>query len=142
MRGVTYIEILIVVAIIVLLAGTTLPAYRVFVTSNVLSSVRYETTQNMHLAQTKAINQENNSSFGLYFESNQYTFFQGNSYAARNSTYDRIMTIATNIVLSGMSEIVFNQKTGFPDSTGTLTITNISSGESETISINSAGLIY
>lgn len=142
MKGFTLMELLIVVAIMVILAAVTLPIYNSFFTLAVLDSVKVEIIQNIRLAQTKALAQENDSSFGLYFEATQYTLFQGSSYSARVLSLDRIFAMPANINLSNLLEITFAKKTGLPSVSGSLILTNTANNSTETIVINAAGAIY
>lgn len=140
--GFTLMEIMIVLAIMLILAAASAPFYSFFQSFGALNSSKQEVLENIRLTRSKALAGENNSSFGVYFSSNKYTIYQGDSYVARDQSQDFINELPAGISFSGLSEIRFTLKTGLPSIAGTLTMTNASDNSTSSISVNSAGLIY
>ncbi len=141
-QGFTLIELIVVISIITILSAVTVPLYSYFQTFTVLGSAKHEVLQNIRLTQVKAQSGENNSAFGVYFDTNQYTLYQGDTYLTRNQSQDIIYGLSDNIGFSGFTEVNFSIKTGLPSATGTLTLTNTINNATETIIFNSMGLVY
>ncbi|MFH0779399.1 MAG: type II secretion system protein [Parcubacteria group bacterium] len=140
--GFTLMEVMVVLTITIILVAASVPFYSFFQSFGVLNSSKQEVLENVRLTQSKARAGENNSSFGVYFLNNQYTIYQGDSYAGRNQSFDSLNELPTNFRFSGLSEVKFNLKTGLPSTTGDIAIINNSNNATEKISVNSVGLIY
>ena len=140
--GFTFIEALMVIAIILVVFAVTVPLYSQWQIMNVNESHKYEMVQDLRLIQGKAISGLNDSNHGIYFLSTEYTLYQGDSYAARDQSQDVVRYAPTYITLSGISEINFEQKTGTPSVTGTITLTNIADNSTEVIDVKPSGTIY
>jgi len=95
--------------------------------------------QALRRAQLKAMSVEADSSFGIYIVPNQYVLFKGNSYTARDPTYDEVFNLPQNLSITGISEIVFGKLRGVPSDTGNIIL--IINNESEIININEVGRI-
>jgi prepilin-type N-terminal cleavage/methylation domain-containing protein len=141
-KGFTLIELIVVVGIVVILIGASLFSYNSFFTIDVLRSVKLEVMDNLRLAESEAVGGKNDSAFGVYFETNRYTLYQGNFYSERVASQDVVFDLSSGVHLSNLSEINFAQKTGLPSAAGSLILTDASGDRTETIFINQAGLIY
>lgn len=135
--GFTLIEILMVAAIIVFLAGLGLFFGIDFYKNYAFYSERNILVGILEKARNQALNNIGQSNHGVYFQTSNYVIFQGNSYASRNSAYDQIIPASSLINRSGLQEIVFNQLNGESSATGDV----ILSGGNHTsiISINNEG---
>lgn len=142
MRGFTFIEILITVSIFVVIFVAALPFYNYFSSFAALDSVKREVAQNVRLAQHKAQSGENNSDFGVKFEADQYTLYQGPNYVGRQPSQDAVFALPVDVQIVNPPEINFLAKTGLPKAIVTVTILNTSNNKSEIIAVNSVGLIY
>lgn len=132
-------EFLIVGATIILLSGLFLPmGFGFFRTQNV-DEAREDVITILRRAQSQALFQKNDSSFGAKFLADSYILFQGNSYAARQQSEDEVFIIPPGITISGLGEVVFRKFTGIPDVTG---VVNIASGSyTKNIDINNQGKV-
>lgn len=139
MKGFTLFEILIVIGIMAILAGLTLPLGLNFYKSQQLEVQSQLILQSLRLGQSKSIFQENDSSFGIYFANNSYTLFQGSSWISRDSLYDQSFSLPSIISLSGLQEVVFSKMEGLPNITGNIVLNN--GLDSRIININSLGRI-
>lgn len=139
MRGFTLFEILIVFGIIAILASLTLPLGLDFYKNQQLETQSQLVLQALRLAQSKAMFQERDSEFGVYFSGREYALFKGNSYASRDSQYDESFNLPAVITLSGLSEAVFSKMEGSPNVTGDIVLSN--GFNIRTININEAGRI-
>lgn len=138
MKGFTFIEILIVVAIsaflLVLLAPSGIQFYR----TQQLDTVTEEIVQALRKAQLNSMSVKNDSAFGVYFSSGQYVLFRGNSYLSRDQ--EEAFEVLNDISFSGdVSEVVFSKLSGDPNNLGNLVLTL--DNKIKTININSAGRI-
>jgi Tfp pilus assembly protein PilE len=144
-RGFTLIELLIIVGITTILASVSAVVYGNLQVSAQLNEVSAQITQNLRLAREQSLAGLNNVAHGVKLNSNQYVLFQGSSYATRDSTYDRVfsladaLTVTPGLVPSG-SEIIFSKGIGLPSATGTITVTHSITG-TKGIVINDKGFI-
>lgn len=147
MRGLTLIEILLVVGILVILVTLTSPLALDFYRSQQLDTHTQGIIQTLRRAQLKAMSIENDSNFGVYLTNDDYTLFKGNSYDPNDpynevSDLPRIITVTT---APDFSEVVFSKFEGIPkfdellNTTGTVILSN--NIDSRTISINEIGRI-
>lgn len=139
-RGFTILEILLVVAVVAIVAGIGIPFYYSFVTRNNLDLAHEHVYEAYTRAQVKAQVGDRDTSWGLYVTDGAATVFSGNSFATRNSAYDEQFSFSENIVVSGLSEVVFSKLEGEPDGVGQTILTD-SSGNVRTININAKGTI-
>ena len=145
LKGFTVVELLIVMGILLFISALSFPLYNNWLPRTVLSSVQAELLQSLREVQASSRGGENQSRFGLYFDSNNnYTVYQGNDYASRDPSYDRIINLENNIAFDlswAGTELNFATSTGLPSATGTISIVNSLSDESKIILINRYGII-
>ncbi|MBT4722345.1 hypothetical protein HN958_01305 [Candidatus Falkowbacteria bacterium] len=142
MRGFTLVEILIVTAITIILIAASFPIYENFQRDGKLDVARIELQENLKNVQAQAQAGVNDSSHGVYFNSNSYIAYQGNSYAARDTDYDITYDVINNVIIvNAPVEILFTKKTGLPASAVTVTLQNQIDTEQKTVEVNEIGLI-
>lgn len=142
MRGFTFIEVFITISIFIIIFVAALPFYNYFSSFSLLGSIKQEILQNIKLAQNKAQSGENGSDFGVQFETEQYTLYQGSNFADRQVAQDAVFDLPSDIQIIDPPDINFFVKTGVPKINAVVTILNTSNNKSETITINLNGLIY
>lgn len=139
-KAFTLIEISVVIGIMVILASLTLPLGANFYKSQQLETEAQAVSEVLRRAQLKAVVQERDSQFGVYFGSGSYVLFQGGSFAGRDSQHDESFDFSSTLVdFGGLSEIVFSKMAGQPSVAGDITLT--SGNNSRVININSLGRI-
>ncbi len=139
-KGLTLIEVLIVVAIIVTISGLGLFVGLDFYKTHALNSERDIIVSILMKTRNKAANNFNESPHGVYIDSDGYTIFQGASYALRNQSYDEFIKRTNAVSASGLQEMVFEQLTGsLTTAAGDVTLSN--GIKSTNISLNSEGRI-
>lgn len=138
-RGFTLVELMMVIAILVLLITVSLPLAINFYKTRTLDVYEQGFVQALRRAQLKAMSVEADFSFGVYIGSDQYVLFRGNSYLARDIAYDEVFDLPDNLLVQGLSEIVFSKLRGIPSNTGDITLTI--NNQTETININEMGRI-
>lgn len=140
--GFTLIETLLAIAILSMIVGISVPALGNLQPKNTLSVSQSVLLQSLHEAQLKSQAVENDSTWGVYVQAGSITLFQGVSYVGRNSDYDQVFDLSSSITPSGLSEVVFSKMYGYPNFTGTFTLTHGSSGLFNELNINEKGGIY
>jgi len=146
--GFTLIELLIVIAITLILGVSAVPIYGNLQVSAQLNSTGDQLVQTLRTAKERSTARVNNSSHGVYFEINsgsedRIIFYQGSSYAGRDSDYDRVTKLDDAITLSttlAESEVSFSKGVGTPNTTGTVTLTHSVDGE-RVVTINNIGTV-
>jgi len=150
-RGLSIIEILMVVSIMALLLSLISPAYHYFQVSTRLNEDTAQLIQAIRLARQRSIAGYNGQVHGLWLESNsgldRYVLYQGASFAARNVSYDRVVWLTNNVDWSFTDltltnddvDINFSTSTGTPDNLGIIHVNY--GGSLRNVVINSAGLI-
>lgn len=137
-KGFTFIEIIMVVAILMALAGLGLIFGIDFYKTYSLDTERNVVSSLLQKARSRAQNNFNQSPHGVYFQSNNYyIIFQGASYALRNVDYDQLIPKNQAINISGISEIIFGQLSGDSQIAGNVILNN--NKRTLIISINNEG---
>lgn len=140
-RGFTLVEMLLSVSIITLLVGMSVPVYATFVGRNDLEVTRQGIVESLRRAQTYARAVKGDGTWGVAVISGKAVVFKGASYAARDAAFDENIIINSTITTSGLSEVVFTKLSGAPSTTGTATLTQTTSNDSRTVSINAKGMV-
>jgi len=142
--GFTLVELLVTVAILIILAGSTVAIASRFYTSSQLLESTDRLVQTIHAAKIRSVGGLNDASHGVYVETGQYTLYQGASYGSRYSSYDRVVSVDESLVISNTisgNDLTFSRGLGAPSATGTVSITHKETGEIETIAIHSASIV-
>lgn len=147
MKGITLIELLIVLGIILIAAAVVVPIYGNFSAFAQLNEHSSQLVQILRTARERSVARLNNDSHGVYLQNDRYILYQGSSYGLRESAYDRAVVLDSALSLSwnlsgsgSPGEINFSKGLGLPDKTGTITLIHQVQG-SRIISINNWGLI-
>ena len=139
MKGFTFVELLLVIAIVAILLALTIPLGISFYKRQQLDVTTEEVIQALRRAQLKAMSQADYD-FGVYLGSGQtgeYILFRGSSYGSHDE--EEIFDISDNISFSGLSEVVFSKLEGISSVTGDIVLT--SDIDIEIININEVGRI-
>ena len=137
-KGVTLIELLLVIAILAVITAVAVPIGLDFYLSSQLVSETRLLASIFSRARTLAMINNNESSQGVYISPSEFVLFQGGSYAARETSRDNNFPRAAGISIGGPSEFVFTALSGRAASS-TLTLNN--GRESTAIYINEEGAI-
>ncbi len=130
------IEVIIVIAILAVIFGTgSLFMFDAIGRSVALNEQNLVSTLLMG-QRTKALSNVNQTSHGLKMEANQYTLFEGVSFAA--GTNKRAVAKGAGVTTSGDTEFVFGQLSG-TSTPASMTITD--GAKTATIDVNAEGRI-
>ena len=132
--GFSLIELLLVIAIFMILAGSSAGFYSRFINQNSVVNISDQITEEMHKAQIYAMMGKNNSSWGVKLVGNKLTLF-----SSATSAFDEDFTLASAITVSGLTAITFAKGTGLPDVISTITISG--GGNLKTLIVNAQGVI-
>jgi prepilin-type N-terminal cleavage/methylation domain-containing protein len=144
MKGITLIELLLVVAIFAIIAGAAIPVLGQLQTSTQLNQAASELVQTLRDARQRSVAGLNNSSHGVYFQApDQIILYQGDNYSSRDPAADQVTildsTIQFTITVPG-NDLNFAKATGDPSQTGIIALTHKVS-DTRSITINQYGLI-
>lgn len=142
-QGFTVVEFLVVVGVSLLLVLAALPIYGNTQVSTQLNESSAQIVQDLRLARELSRSGVDGQLHGIKFQSNQYTLFEGGSYAARNTDYDRINTFSGSLTITTTftnNEVVFSTGSGLPSINGTVIIAH-SAGGTRTVILNGSGTV-
>lgn len=150
-RGFTLIELALVLGILVLFLGLSIPQLRSFQQISYVNATGKEVIAVLRLAQSRTLASERASQYGVYFDTSttphQYTLFEGPSYSARDPAKDEVTILQKTIEISavslgGANEVVFSRLTGQAESPGTIMFRQIADPiYTKTVSILSSGVV-
>jgi prepilin-type N-terminal cleavage/methylation domain-containing protein len=145
-KGFTLIEIILVVAVMLVLAGMAPTFYTRFLLQNATANTTDEIVGSLRKAQISAMTSKQGSAWSVNFSANAVTLYIGTTFAGHNIAFDEKFSKNSNITIScplcvNGTDISFARVTGLPTpSTATITVSS-SNGDSETISVNSQGVV-
>jgi len=139
MRGFTLIEILLALALISFIAGLAVPTYQAFQERNSLDVAINAITQMSRRGQLLAQGISGNSRWGIFAQIESITLFKGKNFDQRDPAFDEVFSLPINITPTGNTLIVFSEFTGYPQTTGTLTLNSLT--ETRSLIINDYGII-
>ena len=145
-KGITVIEMLIVVSVIGILVLITLPRFSKIKENQVLKNTLGDVTSVLHRAQTQSLASVDSSEYVVRFQSDQVIIFKGKIFSAE-APDNKITNISSpssisNVTLGGISsstgELYFERLSGIPSKIGTITISTPSASKIITISATGA----
>lgn len=140
-RGVTLIELLLVVAIISTIGILSISFSSQFLTQNDVQNTSDQLVNSLRKAQMYSMTGRRESSWGINYSNDTITLFKGTAFG-QDPAFNERFTVNSNITISGLSgDIFFTKITGLPNNTPTITISSTSSNSSKTIMINTQGIV-
>ncbi len=149
-KGFSLVELIVVITIIFIVTAAVVPIYGNLQSSSQLNETTSQAVQALRMARERSVSRYNNSRHGVKFDNisspNKFVLYQGDSYATRDSAYDRetILAETMSLVTTGLSpagdEINFSMGLGAPDKTGSININHTIEGF-KVISINEYGSV-
>ncbi len=139
--GFTIAELGIALGMVVVIAVLTVPFGIIFYRDQILDETAQDILIALRRSQSQAITQREDSRFGINFstETDAYVLFQGNSYITRMPAADEKFYLPFGFSLSGIGEVVFENLSGLPNTTGNITVSFL--GNNKQININTQGKI-
>jgi prepilin-type N-terminal cleavage/methylation domain-containing protein len=150
-RAFTLLELLLVIGIMGLFLGLSIPSFRVFDQRSSLQNAAQEMASTLRLAQSKTLASQDGARYGVSFTTgvvpHAYTLFQGTSFESRDPAKDEVVQLSGKVEISvlalgGKSEIVFEKITGRPSVSGTLTLARVADPtQTRVLSILASGTV-
>jgi prepilin-type N-terminal cleavage/methylation domain-containing protein len=140
-KGFTLIELIIVLTISAILFSIVGSLSVAAFPRTQLSIESAIVLQTVRRAQSKAITGTKDETWGVKFNASQMVLFAGDTYAARVTALDQAHSFPEDLVLSGLTEVLFSARTGTPSTTGDIVLTQGSTGKTITLNLNAAGKI-
>ena len=139
-KGFTLVEVMLVVVMIVIIGGVSVPVYQSFQVKNNLGVAANTIVESLRRAQVLSQSGEGDSSWGVRIANGSATLFKGSSFSGRDVSFDEISEISPNITPTGISEIVYSKLMGDPQATGNIILTT-ANNDTKNININAKGTI-
>jgi Tfp pilus assembly major pilin PilA len=122
-------ELIIVIAILAILSAIVTYSFHTVRIKKQLEVTIDSISFKLEEAKTNALAGKNGSNFGVEFDTDSYTYFTGTTYNS-SSPNNVLTTIPENLEITtnlggGATAVVFSRMTGVPQTTGTITVTNI-----------------
>lgn len=130
--GFTIIEMLMVLGIVGVISGVTVPLYRDYQVRNDLNITTEQVTQGLARARLLSQSAQDDAGWGFYVPAG--VLYKGDSYATRDTASDEIYPMPSTITVTGLFDIAYTKVKGQPSSTGAIILTAIDS-EQRTIEI-------
>ncbi len=139
-RGFTLIELILVIALVLTIGVLSNIFYGRFLLRNAVSDTTDRVVGGLREAQWYSVMGRDGGRWGVKTVDDSVVVFQGDSYASRDVSLDRVLTANAHVSLSGTDEIVFARMTGSSLS-GSASILVSGGGSTQTISISEQGVI-
>ena len=135
--GFTAIELLLVLGILTITSGLSIPMYRQYLIRSDLEISRQNITQGLQRARFLSQVAMNDSAWGFatFGLPDRGILFMGDNFAERNQAYDEDYAIPDTIEVTGLTEVSFKKIQGTPSAMGTITLIALN-GEQRTITVN------
>lgn len=121
-KAFSLIEFLLTLALISVLVGAATPVFNSLFIGNTARSEVERVEDTLRKAQSFSISQKRDSSWGVYVDTNSTTLYSGDSFVARDTSYDE-STIFSTISSASTQDISFDPQTGRTSATNQLTFT-------------------
>ncbi|MBI4038375.1 prepilin-type N-terminal cleavage/methylation domain-containing protein [Candidatus Daviesbacteria bacterium] len=141
MKGFTFIELILVLAIMLTLSVMAPSFYSRFILQNVVDNAKDQLSGSLRKAQVYSMTGKQGSSWSVNFGSNTITLYKGTSFPGRDSSFDEKFSVNPNVSISWASDISFTKATGLPTPASGATITISSGSNSKTVIVNSQGVV-
>lgn len=143
--GFTFVEILVVIAIIALFAVVSIGTFRSMYHNSAQKTAVLEIADALRDSRNNTLGAANDSVYGVHVGTTSVTRFTGSSYvagAATNETYvfEGGVSATGTIVTSG-TDIVFARLTGVPSAVGTIVVEDSDLTSSTSVVLYKTGLV-
>lgn len=148
-QGFTFIELVVVVGVLLIILGISIPALRIFERGKSVEHTAESIIAVLQEAQQNSITRKNESTWGVSFNAaanpNQYVLFEGSSFASRNQSSDKIYTLSSSLEFSSLNmtnnETVFAKLTGFPQLVGDVGVREKGDTEETLVFVQANGVV-
>jgi type II secretory pathway pseudopilin PulG len=134
LRGITIIEMLLVVAFVAIIGASASPFISRFVSQNNLETVSDKVVSSLRKAQSYSFEGKNAAVWGVCVSGSNIRLFTGTCGAP---TFSEDFSFPASVSITGLSTITFSNLRGEPSSALSVTISNIAG--SQTVTLNLGG---
>jgi len=138
--GFTILEILLVVSLVTLIMAFSVVVNYSFYINNDIDIATLNTVQAIRRAQNLSIGVGQDSSWGIRVNGANVVLFKGSDYASRDTSFDEIFDLPNSVVVSGLSEIIFDKFSGTPQVIGSIILT-APNNLNRNVTINEHGVV-
>jgi len=144
-RGFTFVETLVAIAVLVLLAIFIMSGLAAFRESSALDQAVDETIGLLREARSKTLASEGALSYGVHFTASSITLFPGGVYSALDPA-NVVLTLPPTVTISSINlstttaNVVFDRLTGASPAAGTVTFTTSRSSKTKQVQVLSSGI--
>jgi len=129
-KGITFIELLVVLAVIGVMAAIIIPQFSKMRENQVLKSGVQDILSSLDKARSQTLASLNSSEYGVRFQTDKIIIFKGTSFPANDPSNESInitspasiSNVTLNLVSGIPGEMYFNRLSGSPSKTGTITV--------------------
>lgn len=143
--GFTFVELLVVMAILAVLSAVIFSALNNYSSRQSLAGMRDDVRNGLIEAREKSMASIDDSVHGVAIGTTSINFFSGSSYVAgapASSTIDYTTNLfATSSLSGGNTQVVFNKLTGSASATGTIVLFDAAENTYATVTVYATGLI-
>jgi prepilin-type N-terminal cleavage/methylation domain-containing protein len=140
-RGYTFIELLIVLAIIGIIMAVTIPSFSKFRQNSALNADTMNVITLINRARLLSVSSKADSQYGIYLSSTSSILFAGTTFASSPVATRETYALSNGVSMTGTaSEIVFAKVTGVPSVSATTTILVTGTTSSTTVLILPTGI--
>jgi len=138
-RGITLLEVMIVIVIIGIIVAVVLPQFSDIKKSQLLKNTGEDVVSTLNKARSQTLGSLDSSQYGVHFQSDKLILFKGTAFSDGNAS-NEVINVVSPVTLSdisltgGSSNIYFSRLNGMPSVFGTITISNGTSSKIITIS--------
>ncbi len=145
-RGVTALELLMVIAILGVLLAVITPSFLNFRRNSILNTETLQMVTIINKARLSSISSKGDMQYGIHFEATKVVLFQGTTYSSTANTnevyvLDPALSLSPIVINGGGVDIVFQKITGSTNQNATTTLRVIgSTTASSTIVVRPTGV--
>lgn len=146
LAGFTYIEVILMMALMIFIGILASPFYGNFLFGQESERAAQMIERSLAEARFNSMMGKGNSEWGVALDGDRIVLFKGPSYGGRDPSFDQSYVLHELVSVSGLSEIVFGQRTGIPSTTLTMTISTYANASApathvRTLSVNTLGVV-
>jgi prepilin-type N-terminal cleavage/methylation domain-containing protein len=146
MRGFTFIEIIVVIAVTAIIILLGISAYISLRNQSALEGLVQDIKTTLEEARSKSVSSEDLMPWGVHFEQSQFTLFRGDVFdpaATTNQTFvlGDNLEIATISLANATDDVVFLRPFGATDNHGTLSVRHLITLNERIIKIDAVGTV-
>ncbi len=142
-RGVTVLELLIVVGVLGIIFSIVLPSFQTIKNNSIIQTVASDMFSALDKARSQTLSSVDSSEYGVHFQSDKIVIFKGQTYSSSDPGNEEIIisapvTISSINLTGGATDLYFDKLSGAPSKIGTITVSTSSLLKTITISATGA----